>query len=325
MCCNSFSSFCKHWVRVIDTFCEKCYVGNCVSDDMHAQDVFHLFMLMRKNILEFTYMFCMMKTLCSSLVYWEFWYVCTVCSQIRCLKGQRGLPDCTNFDRIHIVNHYRRDDESSDEDGVKLPLSMNPCRGGSRITLRPQLGDTDSEADEDGESLRLMVPSNSSHKSTTVWPPTLTHTHQTAACGEVTPESSSSHPDLKLPSASVLEILKSSVQTENQDFYSHLPYSFCFCQNEPDVYITELVFAIWQEIQWLVVLFKATLDWSKYWKSLRLYRLFYTMLPEMNRFEWYSILCFMIKHHSSNFNFYNFFFLQNNQNPTVCIRGCLSH
>ncbi|XP_060723686.1 ecotropic viral integration site 5 protein homolog isoform X3 [Tachysurus vachellii] len=89
--------------------------------------------------------------------------------EIRCLKGQRrGLPDCTNFDRIHIVNHYRRDDESSDEDGVKLPLSMNPCRGGSRITLRPQLGDTDSEADEDGESLRLTVPSNSSHKSTTV-------------------------------------------------------------------------------------------------------------------------------------------------------------
>lgn len=170
-------------------------------------------------------------------------FLCTVCLQIRCLKGQRGIPNRTNFDRIHIVNHYGGDDESnqsSDDDGVKLPLSVNPCRGGGRITLHPQLGDTDSEADEDGESLRLEVPSNSSHKSTTVWPPTLTHTHtpQTAACVEVAPESSSWHLDLKLPSASVqLEILKSSVQTENRDFYSHLPYSFCFCQNEPDVYI----------------------------------------------------------------------------------------
>ncbi|XP_058258403.1 ecotropic viral integration site 5 protein homolog isoform X6 [Hemibagrus wyckioides] len=91
--------------------------------------------------------------------------------EIRCLKGQRGIPNRTNFDRIHIVNHYGGDDESnqsSDDDGVKLPLSVNPCRGGGRITLHPQLGDTDSEGDEDGESLRLEVPSNSSHKSTTV-------------------------------------------------------------------------------------------------------------------------------------------------------------
>ncbi|MCJ8729703.1 hypothetical protein PDJAM_G00109430 [Pangasius djambal] len=91
--------------------------------------------------------------------------------EIRCLKGQRGLPDRTNFDRIHIVNHYGGDDESyqsSDEDGLKLPLKVTPRQGGGRITLHPQLGDTDSEADEDGESLRLTVPSNSSHKSTTV-------------------------------------------------------------------------------------------------------------------------------------------------------------
>lgn len=97
--------------------------------------------------------------------------MCTVCLQVRCLKGQRGLPDRTNFDRIHIVNHYGGDDElyqSSDEDGVKLPLNVPSLQGGGRITLHPQLGDTDSEADEDGESLRLTVPSTSSHKSTTV-------------------------------------------------------------------------------------------------------------------------------------------------------------
>ncbi|XP_053354184.1 ecotropic viral integration site 5 protein homolog isoform X5 [Clarias gariepinus] len=91
--------------------------------------------------------------------------------EIRCLKGQRGLPGLTNFDRIHIVNHYRGDDESyqsSDEDGVKLPLNVPTRQAGGRITLHPQLGDTDSEPDEDGESLRLTVPSNSSHKSTTV-------------------------------------------------------------------------------------------------------------------------------------------------------------
>lgn len=92
-----------------------------------------------------------------------------VCLQVRCLKGQRGLLDRTNFDRIHLVNHYEGDNESyqsSDEDGVKLPLKVTPCQGGGRIKLHPQLGDTDS--DEDGESLRLMVPSSSSHKSTTV-------------------------------------------------------------------------------------------------------------------------------------------------------------
>ncbi|KAF5893294.1 zinc finger protein Gfi-1-like [Clarias magur] len=78
-----------------------------------------------------------------------------VCLQIRCIKGQRVLPGRTNFDRIHIVNHYGGDDESyqsSDEDGVKLPLNMMPRQGGGRITLHPQLGDTDSEPDEDGEN-----------------------------------------------------------------------------------------------------------------------------------------------------------------------------
>ncbi|XP_072540234.1 ecotropic viral integration site 5 protein homolog isoform X3 [Salminus brasiliensis] len=91
--------------------------------------------------------------------------------EIRCLKGQRGLPDQTNFDGIHIVNHYGGDDESyqsSDEEGMKLPSHLSSLPGTGRITLHPQLEDSDSEGDEDGEGLRLMVPSNSSHKTTTV-------------------------------------------------------------------------------------------------------------------------------------------------------------
>ncbi|XP_076871194.1 ecotropic viral integration site 5 protein homolog isoform X3 [Brachyhypopomus gauderio] len=91
--------------------------------------------------------------------------------EIRCLKGQRGLPGQTSFDGIHIVNHYRGDDESyqsSDEDNMKLTSHLTACRGGGRITLHPQLVDSDSEGDEDGEELRLTVPLNSSHKTTTV-------------------------------------------------------------------------------------------------------------------------------------------------------------
>ncbi|XP_053177673.1 ecotropic viral integration site 5 protein homolog isoform X5 [Scomber japonicus] len=94
--------------------------------------------------------------------------------EICCLKGQRGMAKQAAFDGIHIVNHYVGDYESyhsSDEDGVKDPtLQDTQQRSGSggRIRLRPNLGDTDSEDEEDGEALRLTVPSSGSHKSTTV-------------------------------------------------------------------------------------------------------------------------------------------------------------
>lgn len=93
-------------------------------------------------------------------------------SQIRCLKGQRGrLANQPTFDGIHIVNHYRADDESyqsSDDDGVKVsPLQVPQQR--SRIKLHPKLEDTDSdEEEEDGEALRISVPQSSSHKTTSV-------------------------------------------------------------------------------------------------------------------------------------------------------------
>ncbi|XP_015456867.3 EVI5-like protein isoform X1 [Astyanax mexicanus] len=94
--------------------------------------------------------------------------------EIRCLKGQRGLPNQTSFDGVHIVNHYGGDDESyqsSDEEAMKLPSHLSSRSGTGRITLHPRLEDSDSEGDEDGEGLRLTVPSvpsNSSHKTTTV-------------------------------------------------------------------------------------------------------------------------------------------------------------
>lgn len=76
----------------------------------------------------------------------------------------------STFDGIHIVNHYVGDDgsyQSSDEDGVKDTQQ----RSGGRITLHPDLGDTESEEEvEDDEALRLSVPQSGSHKSTTVWP-----------------------------------------------------------------------------------------------------------------------------------------------------------
>uniref|UniRef100_A0A3Q3VZS6 Rab-GAP TBC domain-containing protein n=1 Tax=Mola mola TaxID=94237 RepID=A0A3Q3VZS6_MOLML len=91
--------------------------------------------------------------------------------EICCLKGQRGLTTQPTFDGIHIVNHYVGDDgsyQSSDEDGVKDPsLQEAQRRSGGRIRLRPNLGDTESEEEEeDDEALRLSVPQ--SHKSTTV-------------------------------------------------------------------------------------------------------------------------------------------------------------
>ncbi|XP_005919866.2 EVI5-like protein isoform X1 [Haplochromis burtoni] len=88
--------------------------------------------------------------------------------EIRCLKGQRGrLANQPTFDGIHIVNHYRADDESyqsSDDDGVKVSPQQR-----SRIKLHPKLEDTDSdEEEEDGEALRISVPQSSSHKTTSV-------------------------------------------------------------------------------------------------------------------------------------------------------------
>ncbi|XP_051569135.1 EVI5-like protein isoform X2 [Myxocyprinus asiaticus] len=90
--------------------------------------------------------------------------------EIRCLRGQKGIPDQPNFDGIHIVNHYGGDNESyqsSDEDGVKLSPHLTGHQVGGRITLHPNLEDSESEGDE-GDALRLTLPSNVSRKTTTV-------------------------------------------------------------------------------------------------------------------------------------------------------------
>ncbi|XP_016398521.1 ecotropic viral integration site 5 protein homolog isoform X3 [Sinocyclocheilus rhinocerous] len=91
--------------------------------------------------------------------------------EIRCLRGQRGLRGQPSFDGIHIVNHYGGDKESyqsSDEDGVKLSPQLTSHQVRGRITLHPNLEDSESEGDEEGDALRLSVPSNGSHKTTTV-------------------------------------------------------------------------------------------------------------------------------------------------------------
>uniref|UniRef100_A0A3Q2CVQ3 Ecotropic viral integration site 5b n=1 Tax=Cyprinodon variegatus TaxID=28743 RepID=A0A3Q2CVQ3_CYPVA len=91
--------------------------------------------------------------------------------EICCLKGQKGLVSKSTFDGIHIVNHYMGVSESyqsSDDDGAKNTNLQNQNllqRSGGRIKLHPKLEDTDSEEEEDGESLRLSVPQS---KSTTV-------------------------------------------------------------------------------------------------------------------------------------------------------------
>lgn len=83
------------------------------------------------------------------------------------------MTNQSTFDGIHMISHYVGDDgsyQSSDEDGVKGPTLHNTQqRSGGRIRLRPNLGDTDSEEEEDDEALRLSVPQSASHKSTTVW------------------------------------------------------------------------------------------------------------------------------------------------------------
>uniref|UniRef100_A0A672M5P8 Ecotropic viral integration site 5 n=2 Tax=Sinocyclocheilus grahami TaxID=75366 RepID=A0A672M5P8_SINGR len=91
--------------------------------------------------------------------------------EIRCLRGQRGLRGQPSFDGIHLVNHYGGDNESyqsSDEDGVKLSPQLTSHQVRGRITLHPNLEDSESEGDEEGDALRLSVPSNGSHKTTTV-------------------------------------------------------------------------------------------------------------------------------------------------------------
>ncbi|KAM6963093.1 ecotropic viral integration site 5 protein homolog [Aplochiton taeniatus] len=103
--------------------------------------------------------------------------------EIRCMKGLKPLSNPPTFDGIHIVNHYAPPDEdssrSSDEDGqvdasssTLLDLQRSSSSS-SRVRLHPVIGDTDSEGEEDGDSLRLSLPthggsSNSSHKSTAV-------------------------------------------------------------------------------------------------------------------------------------------------------------
>ncbi|XP_063056989.1 EVI5-like protein [Engraulis encrasicolus] len=107
--------------------------------------------------------------------------------EVRCLKSQRaGLPaGVGNFDSIHIVNHYgdrecyASSDEEQEEDEEAASRLARSRRGrlgeggggggggGGRITLHPELEDSDS--DDDGEALRLTVPTNgNSHKTTTV-------------------------------------------------------------------------------------------------------------------------------------------------------------
>ncbi|XP_056605782.1 ecotropic viral integration site 5 protein homolog isoform X3 [Triplophysa dalaica] len=91
--------------------------------------------------------------------------------EIRCLRGGRGLPDKPNFDGIHIVNHYGGDNDSyqsSDEDGVKMSPHLTGHQIRGRITLHPNLEDSESEEDEDGDALQLTVPSNGSCKTTSV-------------------------------------------------------------------------------------------------------------------------------------------------------------
>ncbi|XP_055363964.1 EVI5-like protein isoform X2 [Betta splendens] len=88
--------------------------------------------------------------------------------EICCLKGQRALVNQPTFDGIHIINHYVGESyQSSDEDGIKDSTLADSQRR-SRIRLHPNLRDSDSEEEEDGEELRLSVPHSGNHKSTTV-------------------------------------------------------------------------------------------------------------------------------------------------------------
>ncbi|XP_055077454.1 ecotropic viral integration site 5 protein homolog isoform X3 [Periophthalmus magnuspinnatus] len=103
--------------------------------------------------------------------------------EICCLKGQRGMSNQSTFDGIHLVNHFGSgnlesyhfsDDDRSRDPSLQEVSSSNQrgMSGPTRIRLRPNIPDTDSEEEEeeeeDGEELRLTVPSTANHKSTTV-------------------------------------------------------------------------------------------------------------------------------------------------------------
>ncbi|KAG7276274.1 hypothetical protein CRUP_015597 [Coryphaenoides rupestris] len=97
--------------------------------------------------------------------------------EICCLKGPRSSAGPASFDGIHIIHHYTGGGESyasSDEDSAKGavlvggPMRVSGSSGSGRIRLHPNLDDTDSEGEDDGETLRLSLPSSAPHKSTTV-------------------------------------------------------------------------------------------------------------------------------------------------------------
>ncbi|XP_059923725.1 ecotropic viral integration site 5 protein homolog isoform X4 [Gadus macrocephalus] len=98
--------------------------------------------------------------------------------EVCCLKAQRSSPGQPSYDGIHIVNHYTGGSgvgepyHSSDEDSAKGAVLAGGGLGGvgpGRIRLHPNLDDTDSDGEDDGETLRLSLPSSAPpHKSTAV-------------------------------------------------------------------------------------------------------------------------------------------------------------
>uniref|UniRef100_A0A8C5FDX5 Ecotropic viral integration site 5 n=1 Tax=Gadus morhua TaxID=8049 RepID=A0A8C5FDX5_GADMO len=98
--------------------------------------------------------------------------------EVCCLKAQRSSSGQPSYDGIHIVNHYTGGSgvgepyHSSDEDSAKGAVLAGGGLGGigpGRIRLHPNLDDTDSDGEDDGETLRLSLPSSAPpHKSTAV-------------------------------------------------------------------------------------------------------------------------------------------------------------
>ncbi|XP_010221199.1 PREDICTED: ecotropic viral integration site 5 protein homolog, partial [Tinamus guttatus] len=86
--------------------------------------------------------------------------------QIKCLKGQRDLPDQPTFDGIHIVNHFTGDDESfhsSDEDFItnsiqESGVNFHLCRRTAQMALDPTIVDS---SDSDIEESTLQTGSSS--------------------------------------------------------------------------------------------------------------------------------------------------------------------